>query len=87
MIYRKEPKDFGRNYAKECDEGLTPLLSSPAVAAHSWRVFVKSRNAQTGLFSAVSSAFVNDVQFKLDTDLNGVNAFREYLVPSATFIA
>jgi len=44
---------------------LLPLIFS---------VFAESRNSQAGLFSAVSSAFIIDVQSKLEPDPNEMNA-------------
>jgi len=75
-IYRRESEEFDRDYARKYDEDLNtslifvschrPLLA-PSVCAN-------LRNAQAGLFSAVCSAFIIDVQPKLEPDPNDMNA-------------
>jgi len=74
VIYRREAAEFDRDYAKKYDEDLNTSLIFvgelflPSVfGTEFWRV-------QAGLFSAVSSAFIIDVQSKLEPDPNEMTA-------------
>jgi len=74
-IYRKESADFDRDYARKYDEDLNTSL---IFVSDSIRICFRSalilKCAQAGLFSAVSSAFIVDVQSNLKEDPNEMTA-------------
>jgi len=73
-VYRKESEDFDRDYVRKYDEDLNTSLifvsrQLPLCAQDS-----DVGLGQAGLFSAVSSAFIIDVQSKLEPDPNDMTA-------------
>ena len=71
-VYRKQSNAFDREYMRKYDEGLntSPIpVSHPMPILHAGR-YVLSRKYLTGRFSAVSSAFIFDIQSKLEPDPN-----------------
>jgi len=73
-VYKRESMEYDVDYVKKYDEDLNTTLifvrrSLFAVVAH-----LTHPRIQAGLFSAVSSAFVLDVQSKLETDPNEQSA-------------
>ena len=73
-IYRKESDEFDRDYAKKYDEDLNTSLIFVSDSVLMCPLSADSGSVQAGLFSAVSSAFIIDVQSKLQPDPNEMTA-------------
>ena len=73
-MYRKESTEFDRDYAKKYDEDLNTSLIFVSRLASSSVLGAESGGTQAGLFSAVSSALIIDVQLKLEPDPNEMTA-------------
>ena len=61
-VYRKEADEFDRDYAKKYDEELNTSLIFVSDSVPICLPDADSGSVQAGLFSAVSSAFIIDVQ-------------------------
>ena len=73
-VYRKESEEFDRDYARKYDEDLNTSLIFVSDLVPTCSLGADSGGAQAGLFSAVSSAFIIDVQSKLQPDPNEMTA-------------
>ena len=73
-VYRKESDEFDRDYAKKYDEDLNTSLIFVSESIRTHSLNTDSRGVQAGLFSAVSSAFIIDVQSKLEPDPSEMTA-------------
>lgn len=74
VVYRRESEEFDRGHAKKYDEDLNTSLIFVSRLIPSSLLNTKSGGTQAGLFSAVSSAFIIDVQSKLEADPNEMTA-------------
>jgi len=73
-VYRRESEEFDRDHAKKYDEDLNTSLIFVSPSVLSLALNIESGGAKAGLFSAVSSAFIIDVQSKLGPDPNKMTA-------------
>jgi hypothetical protein len=73
-MYRRESGEFDRDYAKKYDEDLNTSLIFVSRLISILVLNAESGGTQAGLFSAVSSAFIIDVQSKLEPDPNEMTA-------------
>ena len=73
-VYRKEADEFDRDYAKKYDEDLNTSLIFVSESLRTRLFSAEPGGAQAGLFSAVSSAFIVNVQSKLEQDPNDMTA-------------
>ena len=73
-VYRKEADEFDKEYPGKYDGGLSTSLIFVSYSIQMRSLGIDSGGAQAGLFSAVSSAFIVDVQSKLEPDLNEITA-------------
>jgi len=74
-VYRKESEEFDRGYARKYDEDLnTSLIFVESPGSCPQYKILTPEYPQAGLFSAVSSAFIIDVQSKLEPDPNDMTA-------------
>ena len=75
--------DHDRDFVKKYDEDLNCTLIFVSVPLHIPRPFCESGGEQAGLFSAVTSAFIIDVQSKLEPDFEEMNHALLKIVASA----
>jgi hypothetical protein len=73
-VYRKEADEFDRDYTRKYDEDLNTSLIFVSGSIRACSFNADSGSVQAGLFSAVSSAFIIDVQSKLEPDPNEMTA-------------
>lgn len=69
-IYRRESEEFDKENTKKYDEDLNTSLIFVSSSLHNAVATDTKSHSQAGLFSAVSSAFVIDIQSKLEPDPN-----------------
>ena len=82
-MYRRESGDFDRDYAGKYDEDLNTSLIFVSPLIPYAVLDTEPEHAQAGLFSAVSSAFIVDVQSKLEPDPNEMTAaYMRSLIPA-----
>jgi len=73
-VYRRESGDFDRDYAGKYDGDLNTALIFVSRLVFVLSLKTEPRDAQAGLFSAVSATFVSSVQPKLEPDPNEMTA-------------
>jgi len=73
-VYCRESGEFGWDYASNYDEDLNTSLIFVSPLILYVMLDTEPERAQGGLFSAVSSAFIVDVQTKLEPDPNETTA-------------
>ena len=97
-VYREESEEFDRDYARKYDEDLNTSLIfvSRQMCTRADQVLNEGGWLQAGLFSAVSSAFIIDVQPNLQSDSNDmttaymrilIHTMNESLFPDADQLA
>jgi len=81
-VYSKKSGEFDRSYVKKHDDDLNTSLIFVSCLIFVLRAEnTKHRGMQAGLFSAVSSAFITNIQSKLEPDPNEMTAtYMQYLV-------